>query len=109
MVCLCSQVSYSTARAQLSGSSASELAYDNETVTAWFEYFADDGDDSAVRHQLWFDDPTTLSAKYAIARGTALRGVAFWTADQVEYDNGEAASMWGALASFGGGDAATLA
>eukprot|EP01062_Namystynia_karyoxenos_P014439 TRINITY_DN15199_c0_g1_i2.p1 TRINITY_DN15199_c0_g1~~TRINITY_DN15199_c0_g1_i2.p1 ORF type:complete len:365 (+),score=83.87 TRINITY_DN15199_c0_g1_i2:85-1179(+) len=76
---------------------------DASSETAWTEYT----DAAGKRHQRWWDTPQTLSAKYRAAAAKKVRGVAFWTADEVCYSNcggkypsGEAADYWAALHAF---------
>jgi Di-N-acetylchitobiase len=35
--------------------------------------------------QVWFDDPTSLSAKYSLAKQLNLRGVGMWNSDTLKY------------------------
>lgn len=63
--------------------------------------------------QLWFDDEASLSAKYELAGGLGIHGVAIWTADMLPYGEpahgARAASMWAALRqNFTGGAAPAL-
>ena len=62
------------------------------------KYF-DRVDASGKRHQVWFDDAETLRHRYAMVKEMGLGGVAFWTANFVNYTqpDGEAAAMWDAL------------
>ena len=70
---------------------------DNATVTRWFEYAKPGGAGvaDAGRHQLWFDDPTTLEVKYAACKEMGLRGVGFWTANFAGTAQGP--PMWAAI------------
>jgi spore germination protein YaaH len=53
----------------------------------------------SITLQLWFDDELTLSAKYELASSNKLRGVAMWTADNLDYAGGQrVTSMWQAIA-----------
>lgn len=53
------------------------------------------------QYQLWWDDASTLPAKYAIAARYGLRGVGFWNVDCLECEDAacrrEAATMWRAV------------
>jgi di-N-acetylchitobiase len=73
-----------------------ETKYDDESKTAYTEYV----DEAGQRHQRWFDNPMTLSAKYAEAAKLGVKGVAFWTADHVDYTTDQGKDMWDALRSF---------
>ena len=53
-------------------------------------------------HQIWYDDPESLSRKYHFAADKNLRGVGMWQADALDYGNSTVAvktrvSMWNAL------------
>ena len=62
------------------------------------------GADGVVRQQ-WFDDPESLSFKYALVRSAGLGGVAVWNVDEVSYAGGDpvaaadTAAMWAAIAT----------
>jgi spore germination protein YaaH len=51
--------------------------------------------------EIWFDDETTLPAKYALANSYGLKGVGMWTAAKLDYvsDEGkkDAEAMWSAV------------
>lgn len=61
-------------------------------------------------HQMWYDDPESLSIKYGIAKDMGLRGVGFWHLDALDYDGSvsgsvgirEAKEMWNAVRAFTG-------
>ena len=38
-------------------------------------------------HQMWFDDPKSLTYKYNYAVSIGLRGVGMWEADALDYGN----------------------
>lgn len=65
----------------------------------FFNFVAPDG----AAHQLWFDNPKSLSAKFSMARSKGLTGCAMWNVDQVTYGSTLATSpkatqdMWDAL------------
>lgn len=46
--------------------------------------------------QLWFDNPQSLKLKYALVKDLALRGLAMWNADTLDYAGQphESAEMW---------------
>ena len=56
-------------------------------------------------HQMWFDDPKSLTYKYNYALSIGLRGVGMWEADALDYGNSTKAkqatkAMWGALPQY---------
>jgi len=59
---------------------------------------------TSLIHQVWFDDPESLRAKYELATGLGLRGVGMWHVNALDYGSSRAkqqsAEMWAALASF---------
>lgn len=73
----------------------------NETLAApYFDYV--DSTTGAV-HQVWFDDPRSLSLKYQYAKVEGYRGVGMWNVDCVAYGsapNPDTELMWSTLASF---------
>lgn len=78
---------------------------DNATMTKHFDFMTNASlvrdDENGARAEIWYDDPTTLASKYAFSKTLGVKGVAFWTADEVSYDTGTLAKdMWDALASF---------
>jgi di-N-acetylchitobiase len=70
-------------------------AVDAATNTGVFSYQVN----STVWYQVWFDNPATLTAKYAIAAKAGARGIAFWYAGCVDYNStAQVEAMWGAIA-----------
>lgn len=59
-------------------------------------------------HQMWYDDPQSLTLKYAFAKEAGLRGVGFWHLDALNYLSTDAAviaatkAMWDAVKTFSG-------
>ncbi|CAD7699078.1 unnamed protein product [Ostreobium quekettii] len=57
-------------------------------------------------HQLWFDNPDSLTLKYRLAAELGLRGVGFWAMDMLDYGSDDEAvrqqtdAMWQALKAF---------
>ena len=72
------------------------VSVDSLSETKYFDYNSTLGR-SHGRHQVWFDDPDTLQAKYAASKTAGARGVAFWTADMPDYSLGEGTRMWAAI------------
>jgi di-N-acetylchitobiase len=63
---------------------------DTESMTQHFDYVATSGQ----RHQVWYDDPTTLATKYEAVATKGGLGVAMWTANFGDEP------MWEALRHF---------
>ena len=58
-----------------------------------------------MEHQVWYDDPESLSLKYIYAGEKELRGLAFWNVDQLDYSDSprakrQTAEMWEAISVF---------
>ena len=56
-------------------------------------------------HQLWYDDPESLTLRYNNAKSFQLRGISMWQADCLDYsDDPEAKAltkaMWDAIKTF---------
>ena len=56
-------------------------------------------------HQMWYDDPRSLSMKYVYAKQQGLKGLAFWNVDQLDYSDSprakeQTAKMWEAIGLF---------
>ena len=104
--CNCSDA----AGGQLAFSDMMALARRNATTPVRWDrtllapYFNTVGADGVVRQQ-WFDDPESLSFKYALVRSAGLGGVAVWNVDEVSYAGGDpvaaadTAAMWAAIAT----------
>ena len=75
----------------------SSVVFDSDTATKHYDVI-----EAGKRHQVWFDDPETLTPKYQMAKAAGLRGVAFWHAGCVNYTaaDGQARAMWDALKHF---------
>jgi di-N-acetylchitobiase len=92
------QVGYSNILTLLRNSSEATVTTDQVSMSKHFDYTVASGKTAAAgRHQCWFDDPETLEKKYAECKQQGARGVAFWTADMPDYQNGEGAAMWQAV------------
>jgi len=74
--------------------------WDTSMQNPYFNY----KDEKGVVHQIWYDDPESLNAKYRIAKAAGLRGTGPFTFDMLDYktDIGktQAAAMWAALHTF---------
>ncbi|KAN0022837.1 hypothetical protein ACTFIU_005578 [Dictyostelium citrinum] len=55
---------------------------------------------TGTQHQMWFDNPDSLTIKVSIARTMNLRGVGVWNIDQLWDDPSLSSGMWDALNSF---------
>ena len=68
--------------------------------TAFFNY----KDTSGQIHQVWYDDPESLSIKYFNAAKSKLGGVAMWTTDSVDYKDPSQSEltkeMWSSLDEY---------
>ena len=73
------------------------VVIDDASTSVHFEYL----DGSGRRHQIWFDNPTTLAAKYAWVAKAGLRGVGIFETTMLDRcSNASRAAMWGALSHF---------
>ena len=110
MSCSCPQVYYSAAITELLNRSAdagTDLWTLDATSTSIFFEYVDAKSTGPVRHQVWFDDENTLSAKYRACRSYGVRGVAMWTAGGLEYgelpaSRSRTGRMWSAIPEFTG-------
>ncbi|KAN0004162.1 hypothetical protein ACTFIZ_010325 [Dictyostelium cf. discoideum] len=73
------------------------VQWDSESESPYFNFI-----DlfSGTQHQMWFDNPDSLTIKVNIARTMNLRGVGVWNIDQLWDDNSLSSGMWDALNSF---------
>jgi di-N-acetylchitobiase len=75
----------------------------NQTAECPFFTYVKDGSTS---HQIWFDNPDSLSVKYKYAKNEGLRGLAFWNIDQLNYNSNDTIDiqrvkdMWNAILEF---------
>lgn len=60
--------------AELQEKHSAARQWDDQKKAAWFEYTADDGS----RHQTWYDDAESFTAKIADAQRRGLGGLALW-------------------------------
>lgn len=76
------------------------LQYNETDQSPYFFYESKSGD----VHQVWFDNPKSLSVKYKFAKEHGLRGVGFWNTDAVYSDGSspkhEGDDMWNAVEKF---------
>lgn len=57
------------------------ILYDDISQSPWFRYT----DAQGILHEVWFEDPRSLRAKYELAQEFGLRGVGFWTSANANY------------------------
>mgnify|MGYP002639904809 FL=1 len=69
--------------------------YNTQVEAAWYNY--NDGQ----QHQVWFDDSTSLVAKYNYAVDTDIKGIGIWA---LGYDGGRS-QIWGGLSDVFGASA----
>ncbi|XP_053247873.1 di-N-acetylchitobiase-like isoform X2 [Podarcis raffonei] len=82
----------------LVNSSISGILWDEEQEAPYLEY----KDEHGVFHQVWFDNPRSISLKAAYVKKLGLRGIGMWNADCLNYSGGslaqeQTAAMWAAL------------
>ncbi|XP_042317501.1 di-N-acetylchitobiase-like isoform X2 [Sceloporus undulatus] len=78
--------------------SLSGILWDKEQKAPYLEY----KDTNGTFHQVWFDDPRSISLKTAYVKERGLRGIGMWHANCLDYSRGSAAQeqtkvMWEAL------------
>ena len=99
------QIGYSHIMEKYLPLSTTGVLYDTATESPFFTY-VDQNDATHMYHQMWFDDPSSLSVKYNYARTMKLRGIAFWNIDALNYAGNidtarkERDEMWNAIQSF---------
>ncbi|XP_068098553.1 di-N-acetylchitobiase-like [Hyperolius riggenbachi] len=88
------QVGYSTIMKQVNGS----RLWDDEQKAPFYNYKDTQGHD----HQVWYDDPQSISLKVDYIKKFGLRGIGMWHADLLDYSDDPVAQqqskdMWKAL------------
>jgi di-N-acetylchitobiase len=82
------------------GGTLTDRMWDTSMQNPYFNY----RDAKGKVHQIWYDDPQSLTAKYSIAKAAGFRGTGPYTFDMLDYttDIGktQAAAMWAALHTF---------
>ena len=83
----------------LRNSQNSTRMWDQSTQSPYFNYYSKE--DGAI-HQVWYDDPASLSTKYELALAAKVRGVGPYRYDQLDYSGSDAhtQAMWNAIRSF---------
>ncbi|XP_061489484.1 di-N-acetylchitobiase-like [Rhineura floridana] len=82
----------------LVNSSLSGILWDEEVEAPYLEY----KDPHGTFHQVWFDNPRSISLKAAYVKERGLRGIGMWNGDCLNYSGGSIAqeqteAMWEAL------------
>ncbi|XP_062834159.1 di-N-acetylchitobiase isoform X2 [Anolis carolinensis] len=80
--------------------SLSGILWDEKQNSPYLEY----KDSNGTFHQVWFDDPRSISQKAAYVKERGLRGIGMWHANCLDYSRSSAAqeqtkAMWEALKS----------
>ena len=95
-------MSYINAGKGAKGGSLTGRMWDSAMQNPYFNYKADDGS----VHQIWYDDPESLSAKYRVAKAAGVRGTGPFCFNMLDYSTeatrAQAKAMWGALRAFVG-------
>ncbi|XP_063795031.1 di-N-acetylchitobiase-like [Pseudophryne corroboree] len=91
------QVGYGSIMRQLNSSLSGRL-WDDEQKAAFYNYKGSQG----KIHQVWYDDPQSISLKAAYIRKLGLRGIGMWHGDTLDYSSDPVAQqqtkdMWEAL------------
>ncbi|KAM8930448.1 di-N-acetylchitobiase-like [Pelodytes ibericus] len=91
------QVAYSSIMKQVNGSSSGRL-WDDQQKSPFYNY----KDEGGSIHQVWYDDPESISLKVAYVKTRGLRGVGMWNGDLLDYSTDpisqqQTAAMWKAL------------
>ncbi|EGD72199.1 hypothetical protein PTSG_00221 [Salpingoeca rosetta] len=79
------------------------VMYDDLLVSKYFNYRHTDG---TLHQVVWFDDPSTLQQKFALAKTMGLRGVGVWNFDLLDYSTNDprvhaaTRDMWNAFNAF---------
>ncbi|KAM3840698.1 di-N-acetylchitobiase-like [Vipera latastei] len=81
----------------LEKTSTSEILWDEEQKAPFLEY----KDSKGAFHQVWFDNPKSISLKSTYAKERGLRGIGMWNANCLDYSSDAAQqqteTMWKAL------------
>ena len=77
------QIEYSTVNDLLIARSEHGRKWCEKYASPYFNYY----DAIGRTHQVWYDDPDSLSWKYTFARDYGLKGVAVWNSDLLDYSD----------------------
>ncbi|XP_066547792.1 di-N-acetylchitobiase [Amia ocellicauda] len=91
------QIPYRIMMKQLNSSTSGRMWDDNQRAP-YYNY----KDDQGQIHQVWYDDPESISQKAAYVREHGLRGIGMWNGDLLDYSKDPVAQqqtrdMWNAL------------
>ncbi|TSM94613.1 Di-N-acetylchitobiase [Bagarius yarrelli] len=91
------QIPYSTIMKQVNSSMSGRL-WDEIQLAPYFNY----KDGTGTIHQVWYDDPESISLKAAYLGQQNLRGIGMWNGKLLDYSNDtvaqkQSAQMWNAL------------
>ncbi|CAM4605327.1 di-N-acetylchitobiase [Caretta caretta] len=91
------QVTYGTIMKQVNSSISGSL-WDEEQKAPYYEY----KDSLGHFHQVWYDNPQSISLKAAFAKKRGLRGIGMWNGNCLDYSRSSVAeqqteAMWRAL------------
>lgn len=101
-----SEIDYSYVNSLIANNATRAVAWNDTLSAPFFDYV--DATTGAV-HQVWFDNPRSLSAKFALAASMGLRGVGTWELDALDYTSSDpiirnqTAAMWDAFGVFSRG------
>ena len=94
------QIGYADIMVRYLPKSANGRQYNSTVESPFFTYQADDG----KYHQIWYDDPRSLSIKYKYAKDMELHGLAFWEIDTLYggaiMSDDRITEMWTAIDTF---------
>jgi len=76
------EINFSILMEWLSTRSTTGRMWDDTLKSPWFSY-----NNAGQSHQVWYDDPQSLSFKMDIAKSLGLRGVGTWNADALDYSS----------------------
>ncbi|KAK1806006.1 hypothetical protein P4O66_013055 [Electrophorus voltai] len=91
------QIPYSTLMKQINSSMSGRL-WDEIQLAPYYNY----KDNKGKVHQLWYDDPESISLKAAYVGQQSLRGIGMWNGNLLDYSDDpvakqQSADMWNAL------------
>ena len=93
------QIPYSSVNDLLLTRSVAGRKWDESSQSPYFDYY----DAAGKTHQVWYDDPVSLTIKLKYAKEIGLRGAAIWNSDLLDYSPlkrsvAQTKAMWEALA-----------
>ncbi|XP_071955561.1 di-N-acetylchitobiase-like [Antedon mediterranea] len=94
------QVAYFVIQEILAANSTTGRLWNSTYEAPYFQY---KNTETGRTHQMWYDDPESLSYRYKYAKSADLRGIGVWHGDCLDYDGKgkqQAREMWEAITSF---------